>query len=255
MFNAISTYLSYSKFINDNNPCIFNNKTPTHLNPSTGSHSTIDIALSDPSGYLDYIWKVHYDRCGSDNVPIILEITQPKKITDFPTGKQTKLTGKSLKNLCDTKLLYDPNGIVLIKHFSETLIPIENKHNTPWFNNDSKIAIRERNVALRKFTRNLNSFKQVKAKARKTIKQAKRTSWQNFVNQLNSSTKTNTVWKMVRKTAGKNQPTPLKHLIKNNIQITNIKDIADTLADTFSTNSSSKNSKTEFRKYKATTEK
>ena len=53
----------------------------------------------------------------------------------------------------------------------------------------------------------------------------------------------------------KNQPTPLKHLIKNNIQITTIKDIAETLAETFSTNSSSKNSKTEFNKYKATKEK
>ena len=54
----------------------------------------------------------------------------------------------------------------------------------------------------------------------------------------------NTVWKMIRKIAGKNQPTPLKHLIKNNIQITNIKDIADSLAETFSTKSSSKNSRT-----------
>ena len=57
------------------------------------------------------------------------------------------------------------------------------------------------------------------------------------------------------KIAGKNQPTPLKHLIKNNIQIIDIKDIADTLAETFSINSSSKNSKTEFHKYKTTKEK
>ena len=60
---------------------------------------------------------------------------------------------------------------------------------------------------------------------------------------------------MVRKIAGKNQPFPLKHLIKNNIQIPNIKDIANTLTETFSTNSSSKNSKTEFHKYKAMKEK
>ena len=65
----------------------------------------------------------------------------------------------------------------------------------------------------------------------------------------------NTVWKMTRKSAGKKQPTPLNHLIKNNIQITNIKDIADTLAEPFSTNSFSKNSQTEFHKYKATKEK
>ena len=55
---------------------------------------------------------------------------------------------------------------------------------------------------------------------------------------------------MIRKISGKNQSTPLKHLIKNNTQVTNIKDIADTLAETFSANSSSTNSNTEFHKYK-----
>ena len=192
------------------------------------------------------------------------------KISDLLAGKTNKAGWQNFKNLCNTKLVQDPNCTVLIKHFAETLIAIanetipknssSNKHNTPCFNDACKIAIRQQNAALYKFqkeplTCNLNSFKQLKAKARKTIKQAKRTSWQNFVNQLNSSNKTNTVWKMVCKIAAKNQPTPLKHLIKNCIQITDIKNIADTLAETFSTNSSSKNSKTEFHEYKATKEK
>ena len=60
---------------------------------------------------------------------------------------------------------------------------------------------------------------------------------------------------MVHKIAAKDQRTLFKYFIKNNIQIINIKDIADTLAETFSTNSSSKNSKTEFHKYKAPKEK
>ena len=37
-----------------------------------------------------------------------------------------------------------------------------------------------------------------------------------------------TVWKMIQKISGKNQSTPLKHLIKNNTQVTNIKDISPT---------------------------
>ena len=52
---------------------------------------------------------------------------------------------------------------------------------------------------------------------------------------------------MIHKISGKNQSIPLKHLIKNDTQVTCIKDIANTLAETFSTNSSSKNS-TEFHK-------
>ena len=195
------------KFINDNNLSILTNKTPTYLNPSTGSHLTIDIILSDPSSYLDYIWKVHNDPCGSDHFLIILEITQPIKENNWPPcWKTNKADWQKFKNLCNTKLVQDPNCTVLIKHFTETLITIanetipksspSNKHNTPWFNNDCKIAIHEWNAAR---ACNLNSFKQLKAKARKTIAHAKRTSWQNFVNQLNSSTKTNTVWKMVWK--------------------------------------------------------
>ena len=68
------------------------------------------------------------------------------------------------------------------------------------------------------------------------------------------STKTNTVYKMIHKISGKNQPTPLKHLIKNNTQVTNINDIANTLAET-SANSSSTNPITEFPKCKDKKEK
>ena len=51
-----------------------------------------------------------------------------------------------------------------------------------------------RKFKIEPFTSNLNTFKLPKAKARKTIKQAKKISWQNCVNKLNSSTKTNSVW-------------------------------------------------------------
>lgn len=60
---------------------------------------------------------------------------------------------------------------------------------------------------------------------------------------------------MIQKIAGKNQPTTIKHLIKNNDEVTNIKDIADTLAETFLANSSSDNTNTEFYNYKGKIEK
>ena len=44
---------------------------------------------------------------------------------------------------------------------------------------------------------------------------------------------------MIRKISGKILTTPLKNLIKNKSEVTNIKDIADALAETFSANSSS----------------
>ena len=55
---------------------------------------------------------------------------------------------------------------------------------------------------------------------------------------------------MICKISGKTQSTPLKHLIKNDTQVTNIRDIADIRAETFSENSSFKNPNTEFHNYK-----
>ena len=60
---------------------------------------------------------------------------------------------------------------------------------------------------------------------------------------------------MIRRISVKNQSIPLKYLIENNIQVTNIKYIVDTLAETFSASFSSTNSNTEFHKYKYKKEK
>ena len=48
---------------------------------------------------------------------------------------------------------------------------------------------------------------------------------------------------MIRKISGKPQSTTVKHLTKNQIETTTRKDIAEVLAETFSENSSLKNSK------------
>ena len=207
------------KVINSNNLCILNNKSPNYLHSSAASYSAFDITLSNPSSYMDYIWKVQDDPCGSDYFLIKLEITQPIYDNNRPPcWKTNKTDWQQFQTLCNRRLVQDPNSTVLIKHFTETLIAIvnetipktspSNRRNTPWFNNECKIAIRQRNASLRKLkkeplTSNLNSFKLLKAKARKTIKQAKKISWQNYVKKLDSSTKTKTVWKMIRKISGK----------------------------------------------------
>ena len=196
---------------------------------------------------MDYAWKVHDNPCSSHHFPIILEITKPIHDKNRPPYRRTNKADRQLfKTLCNRRLVQDPNSTLLIKHFSEKLIAIandavpktspSNRCNTPLFNNECKIAIRLRNAAFRKFkkessTSSLNSFKLLRAKARKTIKQAKNISWQNYVNKLRPPK--HTVWEMIRKISGKNQSTPLKHPIKNNTQVTNIKDITDTLAETF----------------------
>ena len=63
---------------------------------------------------------------------------------------------------------------------------------------------RLRRKALREFekeptTENLQKFKQLRAKARKTTKENKQESWKNFICKLSSATKTKSVWEMIKK--------------------------------------------------------
>jgi len=54
---------------------------------------------------------------------------------------------------------------------------------------------------------NLGNFRFFRAKARRTLKQNRRTSWRNFVSKLNCHTPMNNVWNMVIKNNGKNSKT------------------------------------------------
>ena len=111
------------------------------------------------------------------------------------------------------------------------------------------------NLIKNKLQNNLNAFKILKAKTRKIINETKKKSWQNYVNQLASSTRTNTIWAMMSEISGKSQPTALKHLTKNKTEATSKKVITDTLAETFSENSSINYSSPCFLTFKNKSEK
>ncbi len=50
---------------------------------------------------------------------------------------------------------------------------------------------------------NLNRFKILNAKSRRTFKQNKRQSWKNYVSKINSRTSMSKVWNMAQKIKGK----------------------------------------------------
>ena len=77
----------------------------------------------------------------------------------------------------------------------------------------------------------------------------------NMFSRLNYRISIKKVWDMVRKIQGKGKLTSVNHLKKNNDNITSKKDIAYTLADSFSKNSSSENYTSKFRNIKNQQEK
>ena len=211
------------KLINCNDLCLHNQNSQTHLNPSSGSFSAIDLTLSEPSMFTDYNWRVYKDPCDSDH-------TEPQ--LKPPRWNFKRANWKSYKKLCLTTLIPESNTDQEepIIHFTNTLISIANKtipkttvspkHNKPWFTEQCKNMIREHQATLRKFkinpsSENLIKYKQQRAKTWCIIKEAKRSSWKTFTLKINSNTNQKK-FGTKKKITNKNINSPINYLSQGN---------------------------------------
>ena len=102
---------------------------------------------------------------------------------------------------------------------------------------------------------NLSNFRIARAKARRACRENKRASWQQYVSRLNSRTTLKSTWDMVRRISGKYKANTVSHLKSNNNDITDVKEICNTLAEQFAFNSSSDNYSNMFNRYRLRLEK
>ena len=263
-------------FITENDICLMNDKCITYIDSGKGTFSSLDLSLCHPSLYLDYEWSVCEDQHGSDHFPILIESVQTHGEDHNPKWKLHKADWDLFNNLCNESLtdisLSDSSDP--ITDFTSSLIAISErcipktstnpKKSNPWYNDDCKEAIKQRKDTLSKFCKfpthvNLNTYRNSRAKARRTIKSAKRKSWRTYVSNLNYKTPTKNVWDMVRKISGKSKSATYHHLNYNfnnaNETASTKQDIADTLASQFCSNSSTSHYSEEFQKYKKQQEK
>ena len=86
--------------------------------------------------------------------------------------------------------------------------------------------------------------------ARRACRVNKHASWQQYVSRLNSRTTLKSTWDMVRKISCKYKTNTVSHLKYNNTDITDVKEICNTLAKQFAFNSSSDNNSHMFYRYR-----
>ena len=84
----------------------------------------------------------------------------------------------------------------------------------PWWTDDCRVAIRARRRAFKVFDRhsttdNMIAFKKARAVARRTIQEAKRASWREYVGRLNRFTPLSQVWSQVKRISGSFSSPPL----------------------------------------------
>jgi len=240
-----------------NDIILFNDKSRTYFHAATGSFTSIDLTLCSSSLLVDFSWKVGSDLCGSDHFPIILENDGPPSLERVQRWKLAKADWDTFQCLCSTRLQQpamadtdDPMSLFtsILKDIADETIPktsaTPKRIRKPWFNDTVKTVIKERNRVLERFKReptkdNLNSFKIARAKARREIRQSKKSSWRNYVSKLNSQTSCKSVWNRIRKIKGKESNNTIRHLSVSDTNVTSKRDIANALADNFSYNSSS----------------
>ena len=263
-------------FITKNDICLMNDKSNTYIDSGKGTFSSLDLSLCHPSLYLDYDWSVCEDQRGSDHFPILIESVQTHDEAHNPKWKLNKADWDLFHTLCNESLTdtFLSDSSDPITDFTSSLINISEKcipktstnpkKINPWYNDDCKEAIKQRKDTLSKFCKfptheNLNTYRNSRAKARRTIKSAKRKSWRTYVSNLNYKTPTKKVWDMVRKISGKSKSASYHHLNYNfnnaNETASTKQDIADTLASQFCSNSSTSHYSEEFQKYKKEQEK
>ncbi|WP_245828671.1 endonuclease/exonuclease/phosphatase family protein [Solemya elarraichensis gill symbiont] len=191
-------------FLTNNNLCLFNDKSSTFLHSGHGTFSCIDLSISEPSLFLDYEWSVEGDLHGSDHFPIILRNTQPDTTQNPPKWKMSKADWTHFESLCLEKLTTLPINDTAIDDFTTTISYIADQcipktsgksiaRRNPWFNDGCKEAIAKRKRDLRHFkheptSNNLDTFKISRAKARRTVRQARKNSWRDYVSRLNHRT-------------------------------------------------------------------
>ena len=99
-------------------------------------------------------------------------------------------------------------------------------------------------------TEKLNIYKIKHARARRVFRESMKNTWTNYVSKLNDRTPIKKTWDMIRKITGKGQSNGITQIVKDGQTITNIKQISNTLGDTLSSNSSSKNYSNAFQNHK-----
>lgn len=258
------------KIIQEQSIGLLNTGEPTHFHVQTGTHSCIDLSIASAHALTDFCWTVltpnaeeEYD---SDHFPIVL--TRSHQNTFFPGPKRFNFKKARWDEYWEMSALpedlptlpVDQRTEFLTNHILRTAkstIPFVQTDlktpRAPFWNAECEIAKREKNRLYRAWYRtrlpcDRIRYNRARAIEVKTINEAKRSSWQNFVSSINSTTPCAKVWNRVKKISGKHRPSPLPTIRGDNGRlITNPLEVSEVLGDNLASHSSGRYFTSEFR--------
>lgn len=231
--------------------CLFNSGEATHYHGANGSFSVLDLSVCSPDVYLDFSWRVTEDLCGSDHYPIVLKTPEVMPSARVPRWRMDRADWTTFRLLAQVDhCLEDFGGIdeavayftALIRWSAEHSIPqtsgTVHRRPVPWWSEECRQAVVERRRAFGRYKRHKTDFyraayKQARARARRTLKEARRASFRSFLSSLTCQTPMSKVWKRVRRISGKYTPTPPPVLNINGTVVAEGVAVANTIGESF----------------------
>ena len=240
------------RFIQEELLSIFNTGTRTHFAMPSGATSALDLSLASPQLMPLFTWHVADDPMGSDHFPVWLTYQDNPSLGARPKRwNLRKADWDEFEASLEDAFSTDHTGglIPSVGDFTSKVIDAARRsiprtsgtpHRTPvpWWTEECREAIRARRRAFRAFdrhatTENLIAFRQARAAARRTILQAKRASWREYVGRLNRCSPTSQVWSQVKQISGRFSAHPLPVLQLRGQEILNPTDVANEIARAF----------------------
>ena len=255
------------------NLCVLNDGSTTFVHCHYKTTSCLDLTVVDPAIALDFNWSVSDDLHGSDHYPILLTNTAFEEEDKEDRYNLNKANWPLFDDNCRGRIKDEAvfiEGTCPVESFTRILndavedsIPKLNMRNrrpkVPWFNNECREAKKRRKKDLHRFRNaptliNMLAYRQSRARCRYIMRNAKRSSWQDFCSSLNSKAKASTVWRAIRRIKGKKEGPSLQHLDVGGQPLTDKKSIVNLLASTLEDISSAEQLNPVFQKIKSQSE-
>ena len=235
---------------------LLNTGEPTHFHVQTGTLSCIDLSITSSNCLIDFNWKTLDDWHTSDHAPIIISTDFDPQPFRSPGWVLNKADWKKFQELSDIEGDADDfhtvdDAIDLLNGTFHTAgvhsIPrstgLFRRRPVPWWSLELQVLHRLTRRSLTRLRRhrteeNLIFYKKCRAQFRRAVKAAKRESWISYVASINERTPPSSVWRKVRKIAGKFIPHPPPVLKENGELITGNADVSNILAKHFANISS-----------------
>lgn len=239
-------------FVDSEQLSLFNDGSATFFNVASGRSTAIDLSICSSEIFLDYTWSVNDYLYGSDHWPIHLRSAVNIPEPSFPkwNAKEANWSEftEGIKNIREfesfTTHIEAYNYLTdIILNSAENSIPKTGgkprRPIVPWWDKKCTVLRRITRNCYRRYKHNATLtnkiiYKRAQAKQRNYYKTAKRNSWMNYINCINSKTPLSLIWKKIRKLSGKYSPSPSPSLKINNCLITKPEEVAEKFGKHFS---------------------